>query len=281
MHELPVMHELSSMPVAGAGPMATAVAVVLAAGESRRMGQPKMLLPWGGATVLEAVIRTLLAAPVSKVAVVLGHRADAHRAALGSLADAPRVIVVDNPRYREGMLTSVQAGVAALLQAERGAAHVGASTPEQPAAALGQPGEAQPQGGTSSPNAGKAPPELTGTALPQAGTSSPPSGGVLIALGDQPLITPGTVAGILAGHGGGITVPTFAGRRGHPICVDRSLLGPLLALPADEGLRGLFTRYPEAVAEVPVPTDEVLLDVDTPDAYRRALTLLAQRKRGA
>lgn len=225
----------------GATPLSGADAVVLAAGESRRMGRPKMLLPWGEATVLEAVVRSLLAAPVNRVAVVLGHRAAEHRAALCSLAAEPRVLVVDNPRYGEGMLTSVQAGVAALMQA----------------------GTALLSGVD----------RATGPCLP--------SGAVVIALGDQPLITPGTVARVLAGHGGGLTVPTFAGRRGHPVCVDRRLLGPLLALNPDEGLRGLFAQHPEAVVEVPVPTDEILLDVDTPDAYRRALTLLAQRERGA
>jgi len=194
-----------------------------------------MLLPWGDATVLEAVVASLLAAPVDRVAVVLGHGADEHRAALGWLDAEPRVLVAHNPRCREGMLTSVQAGVTALL---RGGGPAAGPGPFRPA-------------------------------------------GVLIALGDQPLITPGTVARVLTGHGGGLTVPTFAGRRGHPICVDRRLLGPLLALAPEAGLRALFLQHPEAVAEVPVPTEEILLDVDTPDAYRRALAVLAQRERGA
>ena len=86
-------------------------AVVLAAGESRRMGAPKMLLPWGGRTVLGAVVEALLGAPVEQVAVVLGHRAAEIRQAVPL---DPKVAVCVNERYPEGMLTSIQCGVRAL-----------------------------------------------------------------------------------------------------------------------------------------------------------------------
>ena len=52
------------------------VGVVLAAGESRRMGKPKQLLPFGGATILERVVDTLLTAGVGEIIVVLGHLAE-------------------------------------------------------------------------------------------------------------------------------------------------------------------------------------------------------------
>ncbi len=47
-------------------------AIVLAAGESKRMGQPKMLLPWGKSTVLQTVISTLQTAGVDDILVVTG-----------------------------------------------------------------------------------------------------------------------------------------------------------------------------------------------------------------
>lgn len=222
-------------------------AVVLAAGESRRMGRPKMLLPWGEGTVLEAVVRSLLAAPVRRAAVVLGHRAAEHRAALRSLEREGRVLLVENPRYREGMLTSAQCGVAALLRAGAGTDVLPGGVPACGVAACGAP----PCG-------------------------APPT--VLIALGDQPLITPAVVARVAAGHRGGLTVPTFGGRRGHPLCVDGRLLGDLLALPPEEGLRGLFRRHPGAVTQVAVESDAILLDVDTPAAYREALEVLGRER---
>jgi molybdenum cofactor cytidylyltransferase len=84
--------------------------VVLAAGESRRMGRPKQLLPFGERTILERVVDTLLTAGVGEVVVVLGHLADCVRAVLG---DRP-VRAVINESYRQGMLSSVKCGVRAI-----------------------------------------------------------------------------------------------------------------------------------------------------------------------
>src|SRR5689334_14594664 len=84
-------------------------AIVLAAGESRRMGTLKPLLPYGSGTVIQAVVRSLKASPVDRVLVVLGHRADEIAASLAGEG----VEIVLNPDYRDGMLTSVQSGAAA------------------------------------------------------------------------------------------------------------------------------------------------------------------------
>ena len=48
------------------------VAIILAAGESRRMGQPKQLLPFGGKTMLECVIDAFRTPHVAEIIVVLG-----------------------------------------------------------------------------------------------------------------------------------------------------------------------------------------------------------------
>jgi molybdenum cofactor cytidylyltransferase len=84
--------------------------IVLAAGESRRMGQPKQLLPFGECTILERVVDTLLTAGVGEVIVVLGHLAERVRTVLG---DRP-VRAVINESYRQGMLSSVKCGVRAI-----------------------------------------------------------------------------------------------------------------------------------------------------------------------
>jgi molybdenum cofactor cytidylyltransferase len=88
----------------------TLAGIVLAAGESRRMGQPKQLLPFGERTILERVVDMLLTAGVGEVVVVLGHLADRVRAVLG---DRPVTAVV-NESYRQGMLSSVKCGVRAI-----------------------------------------------------------------------------------------------------------------------------------------------------------------------
>jgi molybdenum cofactor cytidylyltransferase len=64
-----------------------AFAIVPAAGRSQRMGQPKLLLPWNGATVLEHVLRAWRASPVERVIIVV-HPLDEQIAALAAAAGA-------------------------------------------------------------------------------------------------------------------------------------------------------------------------------------------------
>jgi len=92
-------------------------AIVLAAGESRRFGQPKQLLPVGNKTMIQHVVDTVLSSPVEQVVVVLGHRA----AEIGaSIADRPVEIVV-NEGWKSGLSSSVRAGLSA-VRPEAGAA---------------------------------------------------------------------------------------------------------------------------------------------------------------
>ena len=85
-------------------------AVILAAGESRRMGTQKLLLPFGEATVVEAVVRTALASMVDRAVAVVGADGEAVRARL-----EPRgADIAVNARFAEGKLTSIQAGLRAL-----------------------------------------------------------------------------------------------------------------------------------------------------------------------
>ncbi len=94
-------------------------AVVLAAGESRRMGTQKLLLPFGDTTVVGAVARTARTARVDLVLVVLGSDRDAVRAELERVrTDEPsrqaELAFAVNENYPEGMLSSIQAGFRAL-----------------------------------------------------------------------------------------------------------------------------------------------------------------------
>ena len=83
-------------------------AVLLAAGQSRRMGADnKLLLPIDGEPVVRRTARQLLGAGLEEVVVVLGHEADSVSGALDGLA----VRAVVNPDYRDGQMTSVRAGL--------------------------------------------------------------------------------------------------------------------------------------------------------------------------
>ena len=83
-------------------------AVLTAAGESTRMGQPKPLLPWRGVTLVEYQVGSLVAAGASEVIVVLGHRHEE----IAPYAKGPGVRYVVNHRYRDGRSTSIRAGIA-------------------------------------------------------------------------------------------------------------------------------------------------------------------------
>ncbi len=85
-------------------------AVVLAAGASTRLGQPKQLAPIGGRPALAYTLDALRASSVDRIVLVLGHNADAIAAAL----DLTDITVVRNDAYAEGQSTSVVAGVKSL-----------------------------------------------------------------------------------------------------------------------------------------------------------------------
>ncbi len=85
-------------------------AVVLAAGSSTRLGQPKQLAPIAGRPALSYALDALRASRVERIVLVLGHAADEIAAAL----DLTGITVVRNDAYAEGQSTSVIAGVKAL-----------------------------------------------------------------------------------------------------------------------------------------------------------------------
>lgn len=84
--------------------------IILAAGESKRMGRPKQLIDVGGRTMLQRVADAALASSLGGVYVVVGHEAEAVQASLAGR----NLRFLLNPDYREGMGASVRAGVAAL-----------------------------------------------------------------------------------------------------------------------------------------------------------------------
>ncbi len=92
------------------GKMADVVAVVLAAGESRRMGKPKQLLEVCGRPMLEHVLH-MLSSLFERVIVVLGH---AYAEVLKAVKMPSNALIVFNPRYSEGISTSVRAGLSAV-----------------------------------------------------------------------------------------------------------------------------------------------------------------------
>lgn len=91
--------------------------ILMAAGESRRFGQPKQLLDWQGQPLVRHVAQIALAAGCERVRVVVGAFQEQVRAALEGLP----VEIVANPAWQEGQAASVRAGISE-LPPETGAA---------------------------------------------------------------------------------------------------------------------------------------------------------------
>ena len=91
-------------------------AILLAAGESRRMGRFKQLLQFRDKSFVEHCVDSLLSSRVDEVIIVTGHRDSDVRRALG---ERP-VKFAHNPDYLSGMSSSVKCGVRSLSQLTRG-----------------------------------------------------------------------------------------------------------------------------------------------------------------
>ncbi|TDC15570.1 nucleotidyltransferase family protein [Actinomadura bangladeshensis] len=182
--------------------------LLLAAGEGSRLGRPKATLELDGERLVDRGVATLRDGGCSPVLVVAG----------AAQIEVIGAVVVPNPRWRDGMGSSLRAGLAAL-------------PPACPA--------------------------------------------VVIALVDQPLVTPAAVARLIAayGAGAGIAVATYGGARRNPVLLRAEhFAGVAEAATGDRGARGYLRAHPDLIT--PVPCDDVAApdDIDTPgdlDAFNR------------
>lgn len=188
-------------------------AVVLAAGDARRFGAPKLLMPFGDSTIVGCVVAALQTAGLDPIIVVAG----AHAPAIAEALSATPARVLRNPQPALGMLSSIRIGVGAL--------------PKE-------------------------------------------SDRFLLALADQPRISPDYIRHLLHEHrasGKGIAIPTYQGKRGHPVIIHCRYRRDLLALDDTHTLRDLIHSHPEDITEIESASDAVLRDIDTREQYRDEL----------
>lgn len=117
-----LLKEISSRPQPRQGkahpPQNTLAAVVLAAGQSRRMGrQNKLTAKLDGKSLVRTVVDAAISQLPSAVTVVTGHQSDAVKAELSDMD----VTFVHNAQYAEGLSTSLAAGIKSLPKAVDGA----------------------------------------------------------------------------------------------------------------------------------------------------------------
>lgn len=106
----------------------------------------------------------------------------------------------------------------------------------------------------------------------QAGIRSLPPGVSRLAvfLVDHPLVSASTVRRLLGRAGeGDVLVPTYRGRRGHPVVFSAAFMAEILDLSPERGVRSLIRERGRGVVEVPVEDPGILTDVDTPGELRK------------
>jgi molybdenum cofactor cytidylyltransferase len=188
-------------------------AIILAAGESRRMGSPKALVPLRGLTFVEHLVAATRHPRVGLTRIVLGAGASDIRPRLH--ADASTIVV--NHEWEKGPLSSIQAGLRS----------------------------------------------LEGTEVE----------GALICPVDHPLVTLHLVSSMIEAFdatNSAIILPTYHGRRGHPVLFSSTLFSELMAAPMETGARTVVRAHANDIASVPTEEEGVILNLDDP----AALTIL-------
>jgi molybdenum cofactor cytidylyltransferase len=189
-------------------------AVILAAGESKRMGSPKALLLYHDRTFLEHLLDITRHPKIGSQLIVLGAGADEISKHVGL---TPEMTVV-NPDWQNGQLSSIKAAIKSI--------------------------------------------------------GSSPTDGVLLCLVDHPLITSALVGELIEtfyGAGKSIVLPTFHGKRGHPVIFARKLFDELLAAPEENGARSVVWQHAHEVAEVSTTEEGIVLNLNDPDTFRSAI----------
>jgi molybdenum cofactor cytidylyltransferase len=98
--------------------------------------------------------------------------------------------------------------------------------------------------------------------------------GVLLCLVDHPLITGALVRELIEkfySSGKPIVLPTYKGKRGHPVIFASALYDELLAAPLEQGARSVVWAHAADILEVPTIEEGVVLNLNDPEALRRAL----------
>ena len=96
----------------------------------------------------------------------------------------------------------------------------------------------------------------------------------LIGLGDQPFVSASLIIPLLERFkecGKGIVIPSYNGKRGHPIVIHAKYRDEISHLDPNVGLRQLVYEHEDDLAYVDVPSDAVIRDMDFPEDYEREL----------
>jgi molybdenum cofactor cytidylyltransferase len=101
---------------------------------------------------------------------------------------------------------------------------------------------------------------------------NPETNAALVVLADQPFVRPETLNKLIACHEESrpqIIIPLYKGFRGNPVLLDRVVFPELSALSGDVGCRAIFGSHTENIRKLEVDDVGILLDIDSPEEYRK------------
>ncbi|RLB89243.1 MAG: molybdenum cofactor cytidylyltransferase [Deltaproteobacteria bacterium] len=111
------------------------------------------------------------------------------------------------------------------------------------------------------------------------GEVGPGCDGAMFLLGDQPLVDKAILLELInAFTSNSIVIPTFQGRQGNPVIFGAGFFPQLQQLKGDRGGRVLFEAHAQEIIRVPVETEGVCFDLDTPEDYHRLCQQEARQK---
>ena len=213
--------------------------VVLAAGQSSRMGRPKALLPAGeDETFLSRIVRTLHRAGVVDVVVVAA---------------------------TTGPLSGIRSALARACRPAVASASAGGVSPAVPTARL-----------ILNPDASRG--QFSSLLCGLEAIDRPDVAAMLLTLVDIPLVDPDTVRALLDTYArtrAPVVRPVRAEpsavrssrTHGHPVILDRALFDPLRAADPAQGAKPVIRAYADRAVAVPVTDNAPFVDIDTPEAY--------------
>jgi len=95
--------------------------------------------------------------------------------------------------------------------------------------------------------------------------------GVMLFLVDHPFVTCELIDSLLQQFSLQplpIVIPTYRGKRGHPMIFGRQLFSELMAAPLNQGAAVVVRKHQEEILHLEAEDEGILIDVDTPEAYR-------------
>jgi molybdenum cofactor cytidylyltransferase len=190
-------------------------AAILAAGESRRMGETKALVSVQGLTFVEHLFAATRLVRVGITRIILG----AHAAEISAKLKFDPAMIVVNPDWPRGQLSSVHAAIRSL----------------------------------------------------PADTTD----GIILCPVDHPLVSQHLISELIAQFDSSrkaIALPTYRGKRGHPVIFRATLYDELLAASPGVGARQVVWAHSQEVQEVPTEEEGVVLNLNDPESLKKVAT---------